>query len=152
VSASRSHLGHVISLNQLRRGHVAVAAALLVLLLGLVLTPDVLRQWQLRSEQRIGRAQFNALFYEHPASRPDAGRVVSTYFDLCLHRQLWFGTILCLHLNDQASARAALLDDPRTTYAILAPPQVAQWFPDGSFAEQYREVFTREGFTLYQRR
>jgi hypothetical protein len=142
----------VISLTQPRRGHLVAAVALLILLLGLVLTPDVLRQWQIRSEQRIGRAEFNALFYAHPASHRDAGQIVSTYFDLCLHRQLWFGTLVCMHLDSEASARAALLDDARTTYAILAPSRVAQWFPDGSFEERYREVFTREGFTLYQRR
>jgi hypothetical protein len=152
VSAPRSRISRVISLTQPRRGHLVVAVALLILLLGVLLSPDVLRQWHIRSEQRIGRPGFNALFYDHPASRPDAGRIVSAYFDLCLHRQLWSGNLVCMHLNDEASARAALLDDARTAYAILAPARVAQWFPDGSFEARYVEVFTREGFALYQRR
>lgn len=140
---------------RLKLWHLIALLALTVLALDRLLPPASLRAWQVSAERRTGLPGFNALFYQHPASRPGDWLVVSTYFDICLHRQLYFkpsGTIACMHIGTPAEARAALLDDPRTRFAMLRPEEVGRWFPAGEFDAAYRPAFASDGFTMYERR
>ena len=136
----------------MRLWHLVLAVVLVVLVLDRFISHKRLSGWVVQSERRNGLAAFNARFYEHRASKPGDFLVVSTYFDICLHRQLWgLNTIHCAHIGDAARAQKLLLYTERTRFAILRPGEVAAWFPDGRFDAAYRPAFTSDGFTVYER-